>query len=107
MTVRIPHFALPFRFVNGAAAVNEQNSPEEIRDCVAAIVSYEIGSRPERPDFGVEDEVFEEGGADPSVYLPVIARLEPRADLAAVADASKLAAYISGVTIDVEPRQEA
>lgn len=107
MAVEIPHFALPFRIVAGQAVVNEQNSPEEIRDCVAAIVSYTVGSRPERPNFGVEDETFEEGGADPAVYLAAVARFEPRADVHALADPSRLAAYLSSVNLDTAPRQEA
>lgn len=107
MAAEIPHFALPFRIVAGQAVVNEQNSPEEIRDCAAAIVSYIVGARPERPDFGVEDEAFEEGGADPAVYLAAIGRFEPRADAHALADPTRLAAYVSSVNLDTAPRQGA
>jgi len=60
----VPHFALPFRFVNPQAAVTEQDSIEEIADCVYAILVCPQGFRVEQLDFGLPDPTFSLGGPD-------------------------------------------
>lgn len=55
--VDIPHFALPFRFELGgsdvvAAAVTEQDSVEEIADCVECTIRTVAGERTTLPEFG-------------------------------------------------------
>lgn len=102
MTVQIPHFALPFRVAGGTVVVNEQDSADEIADCVLAIASYTIGSRPEKPDFGVEDQAFRQGGADAAALAAAIDRWEPRARAAAAADNRTLAQLAAAVTITTE-----
>jgi hypothetical protein len=54
----IPHFALPLRFVNGAAVVVEQDTTDEILSCVLAIMLCPIGYRVELPTFGIPDPAF-------------------------------------------------
>lgn len=39
--------------------MNEQDSSEDVVDCIKAIVAFPIGSRQELPDFGIPDVVFE------------------------------------------------
>ena len=58
--VENPHFQLPFRFggINGAAFVNEQDSIEDVVQCVETIIQYPIGSRFDVPDFGIPDVTF-------------------------------------------------
>jgi hypothetical protein len=60
--ITVPHFALPFRFAASAngvhARITEQDSYEEIRDCVSAIVRYTRGERPEAPTFGITPQEF-------------------------------------------------
>ena len=75
---RIPHLALPFRIVDGRAAVTEQDTFEEIRDCVQAIIRTPRGFRLELPDFGVPDQTFHEGGADADEIAAALDRWEPR-----------------------------
>jgi phage baseplate assembly protein W len=49
-----PHLAFPFqRTPDGSAiAVNEQGAVEEIMACEMVIVSYPVGFREDRPEFG-------------------------------------------------------
>lgn len=98
----VPHFALPFRFAGGRAVVNEQGSPAEISDAVAAVALYTRGERLERPTFGVSDQTFREGGADPARVLAEIHESESRATLAAAADATAIRERASRITIDTE-----
>lgn len=59
--VATPHLRLPFQFSNhkGAALVNEQDSAEDILDCVKAIVAFQIGSRHDLPEFGIPELPFQ------------------------------------------------
>lgn len=80
--VRNPHFQLPFRFggINGGAFVNEQDSTDDIIDCIKAIIAFPIGSRQDLPTFGVPDLLFKR--VDDQVISQVqlaIARWEVRA----------------------------
>lgn len=95
----IPHFAVPFQFANGVAAVNEQDSADDIEACVLAIASYTLGSRIEKPDFGVPDQTFRQGGVDGATLAAAITRWEPRADATVDVDNSYLANRISSATV--------
>jgi hypothetical protein len=75
----IPHFSLPFRFAGPQAAVNEQDSIEEIADCVVAILLCPLGYRIELPDFGLPDPVFSSPSVDAGQMQQVIETWEPRA----------------------------
>jgi hypothetical protein len=58
-----PHFAYPFNFVNGRARIVSQGTDAEVRGvCCRTILLYALGSRPLVPEFGVEDQSFEQVG---------------------------------------------
>jgi phage baseplate assembly protein W len=82
-----PHFAYPFAFVNGKARTVEQGTDAEVRGvCVRSILLYPLGSRPLVPEFGVEDQSFDQvsgtDGPDLDELRSAIAASEPRADTA-------------------------
>lgn len=53
------HFSLPFRWGSMHHAVeNVQDSPDDVADCVVAIVLTPVGWRADQPDFGVTDTTF-------------------------------------------------
>lgn len=58
--VQNPHFQLPMKFggANGGALVNEQDTGEDIVDCIKAIVAFTIGDREDMPEFGIPDILF-------------------------------------------------
>lgn len=97
---RIPQFSLPFRLDgSGDFAVNEQDTIDEIADCVQAVVRYPLGYRIEKKDFGVPEQEFREGGADRAVIQAQLDRWEPRAD--AIVD-TELDDLVARVRIQVE-----
>jgi len=55
-----PHLRLPLQFggLNGGALVNEQDTPEDIVDCIKAIIAWPVGTRHDMPEFGVPDLLF-------------------------------------------------
>lgn len=78
-----PHFAMPFRVENGSVVTVEQDSIEEITQCVEACCHTLIGSRIDAPEYGIPDESFKTQVPNPSaaVYLAAIEEAEPRAHL--------------------------
>ena len=78
----IPHFSFPFSLdFSGHASVNDQDSSEDISDCVEAILRTSRGQRGELPDFGITDPTFE---LQPVALEPIIQAVldqEPRASI--------------------------
>lgn len=54
----VPHLRVPLEFVGGKLAVVEQDSTEEVTQCVEAVLRYRKGERLTRPSFGVGDLTF-------------------------------------------------
>lgn len=75
------HFAVPFKFGanGGPALVVEQDSDDDIEQCIEAIVRTIRGQRLELPDFGIADPVLQEGGPDIGDISRAIEHWEPRA----------------------------
>lgn len=97
----VPHFALPFRIeASGAAAVIEQDSLDEISQCVRVLVSTRLGERIEVPAYGVRDLVF---ATDPSTAQMVgaITRWEPRALVALEAGPDSLDELVANIRISI------
>lgn len=79
----LPHLSVPIRFTGKTFATVEQDSPEEIEQCVLACVSTVVGTRIDAPGYGVPDETFQQLSPTPSVepYLAAVQEAEPRAHL--------------------------
>lgn len=75
----IPHLAFPLRatLAAGLAAV-EQDTYDDVRQCVHAIALTPIGARPLAPDVGLEDPTFSMG-VEPAELEADFAELEDRA----------------------------
>jgi phage baseplate assembly protein W len=79
--VQVPKLKLPFRVTNGAAEVVEQDSFEEVRQCVEVLVRTPVGTRIDEPSYGVRDQTFKEdpAGSDIEDLVEAIEEWEPRA----------------------------
>lgn len=74
-----PHFDLPFRLGKAGANVVEQDSIEDVSNCVVAILSTHPGWRDEAPTFGTVDFAMRKmplGAEDIATY---VGSQEPRA----------------------------
>lgn len=74
----IPHFRLPFRVTNGSVDTIEQDSLDEIAQCVQVLLSTELGTRLELPDYGIAQPLFMTK-IDFSAVLAQLDKWEPRA----------------------------
>lgn len=93
----VPHFSLPFRFTNGQAAVNEQDTIDDIADCVEAVLRTPVGSRPEHPLFGIPDQVFQQRPLDVDDIARRVEAWEPRAKVLLEEDSDRFDAAIAEV----------
>lgn len=75
----IPHIAIPFTvsISDGTAAVVEQDTGEEITQCVAMLVGSRPGDRQAVPTYGLPDPTFT--GINPIILQTSTATWEPRA----------------------------
>lgn len=94
-----PHFDYPFRFVGGHAKCVEQDSPEDVTNCVIAVLQTPPGFRTELPDFGCPDQAFREGGVDLQAVQGALSTWEPRAGY--TLDATQLDAVTQRVQISI------
>src|ERR1035437_6234736 len=78
----IPRFSLPFSLdFSGHARVNDQDSPEDISDCVEAILRTHKGQREELPLFGITDPTFEHQPVALEPIIQAVLDQEPRASI--------------------------
>lgn len=74
-----PKLKVPFEISGKSAAVVEEDSDEEIVQCVIAILRTRPGSRPDDSQMGVPDFAFRQDGADLEVIRAALIKYEPRA----------------------------
>ena len=99
--VDTPHLALPLRYVNGSAVVNQQDSMDDIVSCVQAVCLTTPGDRDEMPAFGTEDPTFGQQPIPLTALLSQITTFEPRATLLASQAPAKFDAAIVNADIQV------
>ena len=99
-----PKISFPLRLrANGASAVVvEQDSIDEIMDCVEVLLSTEEGSREEAPAYGIDDLTFRMGGVDQELVMATIAKWEPRAET--ILEADEIEQFIQRVRLKVMVR---
>jgi len=81
VSVEVPHIAWPVRMQGTSLAVVEQDTLDDVTQCVRVICSTPLGSRTDDPELGLPDQTFAQGGADPDAIVDAVARSEERAEV--------------------------
>lgn len=82
-TVAVPHLAIPFGLdTAGAALVVEQDTVDEVAQCVRVLLGTTQGTRQVVPDYGIPDPTFT--GIQTDVVEQAVADWEPRAVVSVV-----------------------
>ena len=81
MTVMVPHFAFPFSVNGSSFIVREQDSVEEIQDCVTVLVLTPVGSRLVLPSYGTPETLYAQTPVDVDSILTNMNEWEPRASV--------------------------
>ena len=102
----VPHFDLPFRFSNPQAAVVEQDSVEEIAECVLAVLLCPLGFRVELPDYGLADPAFSSPLVDVELIRAQVLEWEPRASILIDQAPDRFDALVANVQVQVQVRTE-
>lgn len=76
-----PHFNFPFAFSGSSVDTVEQDTLDDITNCVKVILLTHVGFRSEVPSFGVPDFTFIKQPIGRDFILALIAEQEPRAAL--------------------------
>jgi hypothetical protein len=100
--LEVPVLEWPFRMggVNQSeVAFVEQDSPEEVAECVAMVFSVERGALVDEPTLGLPDPSFRTGGVSEATLLSVAQRWEPRATLSFTLDQIVQLAQTVDVTV--------
>ncbi len=81
MAVLIPHLKVPFNMTAAGtrAQVVEEDSEDEIRQCVLAILRTRYGQRSIDEEIGIPDYAFSQSDENFSQILRTIETYEPRA----------------------------
>lgn len=81
----LPHPAFPLRqAANGEIMEVEQDTIEDVRQCVHVLLRTPVGTRPLAPEVGVEDPTFS-SSVDPAELQAALQDDEPRADITVTA----------------------
>jgi phage baseplate assembly protein W len=81
----VPHLKVPLELADdGSFAVVEQDTIDDVRQCVQVLLHTPLGIRPLAPDIGVEDPTFGMG-VDPHALAAVLEEQEPRAAVTVLA----------------------
>ena len=87
----IPHLRFPLELDGvGKLRVIEQDSLDDIEQCVLAILRCPLGLSDALPDMGLTYQPFYEGGADVSEIQEQLATYEPRTDALVEEDPDRL-----------------
>lgn len=76
-----PHLALPLRIVGAAYATVQQDTVDELTTTVAVVCAFPLGSRIERPKFGISQPELEDEPLDLADIRRAVAAYEPRAEV--------------------------
>lgn len=78
-SIDTPHFDLPFQLGANGARVVEQDTVEDVANCVTAVVATHLGWRAEVPTFGIPDMTMKRTPLGSDDISNWIANQEPRA----------------------------
>jgi phage baseplate assembly protein W len=74
------HFAIPFTYdATGSASVLQQDTLEEVSQCVRVLLSTPTGTRVEQFDYGIPDPTFTDDAQMVAQITAAVGRWEPRA----------------------------
>lgn len=77
----VPHFDLPFRLVGSSFATVEQDSIDDVANCVEAILRTRVGYRTWVPEFGSPEYVLKRSPFGTEDVMAIISAQEPRAEM--------------------------
>lgn len=104
---QVPHFDIPFKFCRHGgkieALVVEQDSGDDINNCVEAALRYTRGQRTDEPTFGITDQTFNLQPLPLEQIAQEVNEHEARASLIIEDDPDQFDVMIARVRVTVVP----
>lgn len=101
MPVAMPHLRFPFEIRNGRTQVVEQNSIQEVTQCVLACISTPYGSRQDDPEYGIDAGLFSKQSIREDI-TPILAAVEEAEPRASLLGSVELESLVRRIVIEVE-----
>lgn len=95
----VPNLRAPVEYVDGRVRTVDQESDEHVSQCIDAILLTPIGSRPEKPEFGIPDTRFGRGIGTAQAVHAALDRWEPRTTQLVEADRAALARRVDAFIV--------
>lgn len=96
-----PHFDLPFRLHAKGAVCCEQDTFEDVANCVEAIVRTPIGFRQDNLTFGFPHLELLTQPVLSQVYTDIVSSQEPRAEIAMREHPDKYDIFIDRIVVEI------
>lgn len=94
--------AIPMRVQDGRLAVVEQDSDEDVAQCLEAIGRTRRGDRFDQPDMGVDPRTFHERPVDVTQMIETLRRHEPRRTVQVIESTPLLLDAVGRAITDLE-----
>lgn len=101
----LPHLDLPFRFENGEMAVVDQDSVDDYKNQVLAVVLCPLGFRAELPEFGIPEPEFSRIPLDRTGIQDAVDEWVPNAHVDTAEQLDAFDEAVSHLTITLNPDQ--
>lgn len=101
-----PHLRVPFAINGSRASAVEQDTVDEIEQCVQAIIRTPIGELLDEPELGIPDYLFTQSNDDAvDEITEAVSEWEPRASVSVVEDAVE-ETYERFLTTNIDTRED-
>lgn len=97
----VPHFLFPFKLNGNAFAVIEQDTQQEVQQCVVILLLTPTGSRLVSPDYGTPEILYSQLPVNIPAILAKLSDWEPRASVALAQTLNTVNAMISYIRVNV------
>jgi phage baseplate assembly protein W len=77
----VPHLALPLQVIGPSYATVQQDTVDELATTVGVVCAFPLGSRLERPEFGVQAPALQDEPLDLADVERAVTTWEPRASI--------------------------
>lgn len=106
MSVLIPHFDLPFKLdSSGHAVVVDQDTLDDVSNCVEAVLRTVLGQRQELQDFGLAELTLQNQPLDTGTIIQQVLEQEPRAVLLIDQAPDQFDSLVARVLVQVSTRE--
>lgn len=100
-SVMVPHFSYPFQLDGNSFAVIEQDTAQEVQQCVVILLLTPQGSRLVLPDYGTPETLYTQVPANVAGILAQLTFWEPRAAVSLDQTVDTVQEMISYIRVNV------